>query len=203
MNPTTQMLMQVSITPGARVKGNKNARGLIAKAEGEPLIFPRWGQYIAPAPQDEAQTMTSVVTTYKAGIISLRQAVEKLRRIFPVESIDQALDAIAKGMDPQVAAGNYTAVHLAGVESETLEKEVRKNLALSLVPGADEATVNAIVREAEVPPPEPSSMDLEMMANGGSAPQNAGRGGRPNPPGSVIRGGRGNTKNLGEPGQAQ
>lgn len=65
----------------------------------DPLVTLRWGDYFKPDADDEAKVVATTVAARNASIITKRMALEKVRRIFGIQSIEQAEQALKDEAD--------------------------------------------------------------------------------------------------------
>jgi hypothetical protein len=97
--PAVKMLLRVALKTKVSIPAVKKAAaalaGFIADDISSPLLFLKWPSgYVAPDPPDEQIVVQSAVAAKDAGIATRRMAVQKVARIFGVDSVDQALDAL-------------------------------------------------------------------------------------------------------------
>lgn len=59
-----------------------------------PSFTLQWGTYFKPDAEDEAKTVDTVIKAKDANVITQRTAVEKLRRVFGIESVADYLDQL-------------------------------------------------------------------------------------------------------------
>lgn len=113
-----------------------------------PVLVLKWPDYFKPDPEEEMQSVEATTKAMAAGACGRRQAVEKLRRVFPVESVDQALDNIDG--DPGRIADNMAKAALGGlVESELYRREISKRFMRAMLVGAEPEILKAMDSEVD------------------------------------------------------
>ena len=99
--PAVKMLLRICLhfvkNGGLKVAGLKKVAPILSKfIEEDPTLRLVWGSYSKPAP-DEEQMITATVSTAKtAGLITDTMALTKLRSIFAIGDIAEALEALRK-----------------------------------------------------------------------------------------------------------
>lgn len=68
-----------------------------------PTLTLRWGAYFRPDPEDESKVVTTVIAAKNAGLITIRSAVEKLRRPFEIENVSQYVEQLEEEAEERQA----------------------------------------------------------------------------------------------------
>lgn len=97
--PAVKMLLRVAIKARVALPSVLKVMDALAKFADDdinsPLLLVKWPNgYLAPDPADEQIIVQTAVQAKKEGIATKRMAVEKVARIFGVDSVDQAVDAL-------------------------------------------------------------------------------------------------------------
>lgn len=97
--PATEMLLRILATRGEQVCMRGKSKWLaVLRKLGETVcagaLSLKWGTYFKPDALEDQQMVTTSVTAYDAGLITRRMAVQKLRRVYGIENVDQALEQI-------------------------------------------------------------------------------------------------------------
>jgi hypothetical protein len=69
-----------------------------------PQLKLKWGDYFEPSDADEATRVKAAIDAYTARIITLKSAVEHVRSVFTIGSVDQYVDALKDEQDERNAA---------------------------------------------------------------------------------------------------
>ncbi len=56
-----------------------------------PPIALKWGAYFQPDADDDAKATDTAIKAHDGGIVTLRSAVERVKRTFNIENVDQYL----------------------------------------------------------------------------------------------------------------
>lgn len=78
-----------------------------------PRLTLRWGQYLKADAADSQATVATTIAALEAGLITKKRAVEKLKTIFGVESIDAEMAALAEERSEHARVENEAAHLLA------------------------------------------------------------------------------------------
>jgi hypothetical protein len=78
-----------------RIPGLKKVMPILQKFEkDDPDLRLVWGSYEDEDPEDEANTVNTTDVALKGGFITRRMAVQKVKQIFGIENVDQALETL-------------------------------------------------------------------------------------------------------------
>ena len=59
-----------------------------------PVITLKWGAYFAPDSDDDAKLVDTTIKAHDAGLVTIRAAVERIKRTFAIENVDQFVEAL-------------------------------------------------------------------------------------------------------------
>lgn len=65
----------------------------------DPSLSLRWGPYTKLDGQEQQLVVTAAISAKKAGLVTMRTAVEKIAGIFGIENVDAALVALETERD--------------------------------------------------------------------------------------------------------
>lgn len=98
--------MMIAKSDGLYVPGLKKAlpilqRFLVSVQGGKtifiaPQLQLKWGDYFEPSDLDESTRSKTAIDAYNANLVTLKSAVEHLKDVFAIGSVDQYIDALAK-----------------------------------------------------------------------------------------------------------
>lgn len=100
-----------------------------------------WGPYFRPNDLDAKQAVDATKEALLAGVITPKVAIEKLRAHFPMHADDDVFEAL--GLE------QMKAIDALGSASPTLERIARTRFVKTILPGLEDADMNAIVKELE------------------------------------------------------
>jgi hypothetical protein len=69
-----------------------------------PRLKLKWGDYFEPSDLDESTRTTTAIAAYEAKLITVKTAVEHVRAVFQIGSVDQYVDALKKEVQEKAAA---------------------------------------------------------------------------------------------------
>ena len=77
-----------------------------------PQLKLKWGDYFEPSDVDESTRAATAISAYNAKIITLKTAIEHVRSVFAIGSVDQYVDALQSEIDDrqQQAIANAQAI---------------------------------------------------------------------------------------------
>lgn len=77
-----------------------------------PHLKLKWGDYFEPSDVDESTRTTTAIAAKQAGIITLKSAVEHVRSVFEIGSVDQYVDALQDETDASAARDAQQAIDI-------------------------------------------------------------------------------------------
>lgn len=97
--PVTHLLLRVALATKLAVPAVKAAapalEKYIADDTAAPLLFVRWSRgFLSPGVDEEKTTVDAVVAARGGALITKRMALEKLKSVFPIDNVDQALEEL-------------------------------------------------------------------------------------------------------------
>lgn len=134
--PAVEMLLRIvhrkAQTEKLRMRGAakvaKTLADFVANDNGAPedwlapFITLKWGAYSAPDPAEETAVVQATVAAKNAGIITKRIAVEKVKRIFQIENVDETLETLEEEADEHASLEASLASMAAGGEPVAKKK---------------------------------------------------------------------------------
>lgn len=95
----------------------------------EPSLTLKWGPYVKPTPEDDAQLVNVAVLAKRENLITVRSAVDKIRSVFAIEDVDAFIEALQTEADARQKRAMDMAAARGGVSAAPGEadKEVAGN----------------------------------------------------------------------------
>lgn len=84
----------------------------------DPSLSLKWGDFFEPSDVDESTRCATALSSYAAGIITLKSAIEHIRAVFAIGDVGQYADTLAKEKAQKQKDAMQTAMDMAGATAQ-------------------------------------------------------------------------------------